>query len=60
MMQKKHQGSPLENSHLVSQRNILRALRVVAPIEHEATSCNLLLNTNTTPYFSPFWSLKNT
>ena len=39
---------------------ILRALRVVAPIEHEAISRNLLLNTNTVPYFSPFWKLKNT
>ena len=46
------------HSHLVSQRRISRALRAVAPMEHEARTRDLLIRTNPVPYFAPYFGFK--
>ena len=44
--------------HLVSQRRISRALRAVAPMEHEARARDLLIRPNSVPYFAPYFGFK--
>ena len=44
--------------HLVSQRRISRALRVVAPMEHEARARDLLIRPNSVAYFAPYFGFK--
>ena len=46
------------HSYLVSQRRISRALRAVAPMEHEARARDLLIRTNPVPYFAPYFGFK--
>ena len=46
------------HSYLVSQRCISRALRAVAPMEHEARARQLLIRINLVPYFAPYFGFK--
>ena len=46
------------HSHLISQRRISRALRAVAPMEHEARARDLLIRTDPVPYFAPYFGFK--
>ena len=46
------------HSYLVSQRRISRALRAVAPMEHEARARDLLIRTNPVLYFAPYFGFK--
>ena len=46
------------HSHLVSQRRISRALRLVAPMEHEARARDLLVSANPVPYYAPYFRFK--
>ena len=46
------------HSYLVSQRRILRALRAVALMKHEAKARDLLIKTNPVPYSAPYFGFK--